>query len=188
MKKLSLKCFFIFLLWAVLAVYLACCVIVPLFHKKVSQSQLNSASALFESPVSSAPEQVLCIDQNEEALLWRLRLIRSARERLVLTTFAFSDDNSGTDLLSALYDAAQRGVQIQILIDGMDGTLNLSHSPLLGALTTLPNVEAKLYNPLNLLKPWRLNYRMHDKYVISDDTAYLLGGRNTNDLFLRCNV
>ena len=193
MKKLSLKRFVIFLLWVVLAVYLSCCVIVPLFHKKVSQSQLDTASTLLQQPVHGAPEQILCVDQNEEALLWRLRLIRSAQERLVMTTFAFSDDNSGTDLLSALYDAAQRGVQIQILIDGMDGTLNLSHSPLLGALTTLPNVEAKLYNPLNLLKPWRLNYRMHDKYVIADDTAYLLGGRNTNDLFLgeyaqKCNI
>ena len=48
----------------------------------------------------------------------------------------------------------------------------------------MPNVEVKLYNPVSLLKPWALNYRMHDKYLIVDDTAYLLGGRNTYDLFL----
>ena len=31
---------------------------------------------------------------------------------------------------------------------------------------------------------WRLNYRMHDKYLIADDKICILGGRNTNDLFL----
>ena len=30
----------------------------------------------------------------------------------------------------------------------------------------------------------RLNYRMHDKYLIIDESMYLLGGRNTNDIFL----
>lgn len=48
----------------------------------------------------------------------------------------------------------------------------------------MPNVEIKFYNPVSLLKPWTLNYRMHDKYLIIDDTVYLLGGRNTYDLFL----
>lgn len=188
MKKPSFKRVRAFLLWAVLAVYLVFCVVVPFLPQRV-----NQPSVPFCRTVSGAPEQILCIDQSDEALLWRLRLIASAQERLVLSTFAFNDDNSGTDLLSALYDAAQRGVEVQILIDGMDGILNLSHSPRLGALTSLPNVEARLYNPMNPFQPWELNYRMHDKYLIADDTAYLLGGRNTNDLFLgsyspKCNI
>lgn len=45
-------------------------------------------------------------------------------------------------------------------------------------------MEVKLYNPVDLLRPWKANYRMHDKYLIADDFAYILGGRNTDDLFL----
>jgi len=46
------------------------------------------------------------------------------------------------------------------------------------------NVEAGVYNLPNLKNIWRGNYRMHDKYLIVDDKMYLLGGRNTNDIFL----
>ena len=46
------------------------------------------------------------------------------------------------------------------------------------------NVEVQIYNPVNLLKPWKLQARLHDKYVIVDDKMYLLGGRNTTNLFL----
>ena len=35
--------------------------------------------------------------------------------------------------------------------------------------------------PVNLFK---VNYRMHDKYLIVDEKMYLLGGRNSNDIFL----
>ncbi len=183
MSKSFLKRFLVFFLWGLLAVWLVSCVIIPLFHKKIDSDYLASISpsVSFTNP---APEQVRSIDNNKDALLWRLRLVESAQKNLVITTFAFSDDNSGTDFLSAVKAAADRGVEVRILIDGMDGSLNLSHSPVLKALISMPNVQAKLYNPINLLKPWRLNYRMHDKYVIADDCAYLLGGRNTNDLFL----
>ncbi len=44
--------------------------------------------------------------------------------------------------------------------------------------------KSKLYNPINLMTPWKINYRLHDKYLIVDGKQYLLGGRNTNDLFL----
>jgi len=45
-------------------------------------------------------------------------------------------------------------------------------------------VSVRIYNPINLLKPWNLQARMHDKYVIVDRKMYLLGGRNTTNLFL----
>ena len=47
-----------------------------------------------------------------------------------------------------------------------------------------PNVEVRVYNPVNLAALWRLNFRMHDKYIIADDRAYLLGGRNTRNVSL----
>ena len=32
--------------------------------------------------------------------------------------------------------------------------------------------------------PWKTQGRMHDKYVIVDEMAYILGGRNTFDYFI----
>ena len=63
-------------------------------------------------------ERAKILFTNEEALKERLSLIANARERIVLSTFDFKADNSGKWMLSALYDAAERGVQVEVLIDG----------------------------------------------------------------------
>lgn len=129
-------------------------------------------------------ERILCIDDNTDALIYRLGLIEAAKERLVLTTFDFRDDESGGEIMAALYDAAERGVKIKILLDGMNAFLHLRKSDNFNTLAAHENITVKLYNPVNLLLPYRINYRMHDKYLIADDFAYILGGRNTDDLFL----
>lgn len=67
-----------------------------------------------------AVERVCLVDGNEEALRWRLRLIRSAQSEIVLSTFDFCADESGSDVVAALLDAAERGVQVRLLVDGMD--------------------------------------------------------------------
>lgn len=152
------------------------------------QERENGLDYAAEQELGNVPcysaERVRSIDDNPEALLWRLRLIEAAQERIVLTTFDLRDDNSGRDIMAALYHSAQRGVKIQMIVDGMNGVLRLSGSESFEELSSHENVEIKLYNPITLLKPWKNNYRMHDKYVIADDFAYLLGGRNTDDLFL----
>ena len=51
------------------------------------------------------------------------------------------------------------------------------------ALSTMDKVEIRIYNRINLLMPWKSMGRLHDKYVIADEQMYLLGGRNTMNLF-----
>ena len=154
----------------------------PLFHKEIPE--FTGGLGLGTESNEAALERVRCIDDNEEALIWRLKLIESAQEEIILSTFDLREDNSGRDMMACLLQAADRGVKVKIFVDGINGMLQLWDSDCFNVLAAHPNVEAKLYNPVNLLLPWRLNYRMHDKYLIADDTAYLLGGRNTNDLFL----
>ena len=121
---------------------------------------------------------------NEDALEKRMQLIVSAKNRIVLSTFDFRADNSGRLILSALYDAAQRGVNVEILIDGYSFFTLKSGKEYFKALGSLPEVTIKIYNPVNFIKPHKLMARMHDKYLIADDEAYILGGRNTYDYFL----
>lgn len=86
-------------------------------------------------------ERILNIENNVDALVWRLRLIESAKENIVLATFDFRDDNSGQDMMAALLNAADRGVKVQILVDGINGTLYLRGSRNFRELTSHENVE-----------------------------------------------
>ena len=174
-RKLFLKCLGIWL------VYIVICMTVPPIFRKTSAGAEKTAD---RPGCAMTQERVLSIDSNMDALLWRLRLIEAAQERVVLSTFDFRDDNSGRDMMAALLHAADRGVEVQILVDGINGKLWLPGSRNFRELAAHERVAVKFYNPVNLLKPWMVNYRLHDKYLIVDDFAYLLGGRNTNDLFL----
>lgn len=165
-----------FLLWLVYAV--VCAVIPPLFHKNAEYRETAQHDGRGQQ------ERVRSIDNNRDALLWRLRLIEEAQESVVLCTFDFRDDDSGRDIMAALYQAAKRGVDVRIMVDGINGMLYLAGNSNFRELAEHENVQVKLYNPINLLTPWKVNYRMHDKYLIADDFAYILGGRNTNNLFL----
>ena len=131
-----------------------------------------------------AGERVRCVDDNQDALLWRLKLIRSAREELLFSTFDLKDDDSGRDIMAALYDAARRGVQIRILVDGFHAFLSLRGSERFQTLAAQEGVQVKFYNPVNFLEPWKFNYRMHDKVIVADGQRYLLGGRNTRNVSL----
>ncbi|MCM1111984.1 MAG: phospholipase D-like domain-containing protein [Muribaculum sp.] len=180
-------------LWLLYLIF--CLTIPPLYHKSGGEvpSGVNAdsdgvgrdaAGVNQDLDGGACRERVLSIDDNGSALLWRLRLIETAQERLVLATFDFRDDNSGQDIMAALYHAADRGVEVQILVDGINGMLYLEDSMHFQELAAHEHVQVKLYNPVDLLTPWKANYRMHDKYLMADDVAYLLGGRNTDDLFL----
>lgn len=135
-------------------------------------------------PEAARDERVLWVETNEDALAWRLRLIESAREELVLSTFDFIQDEAGSDILAALGAAADRGVQVRVLVDGFNGRLHFQAKPMVRALAAKENAEIRLYNPPCLLTPWRLNPRLHDKYLAVDGKAYILGGRNVSDRFL----
>ena len=170
------------LLWAGLLACLVLYVLGSLLVPPLAGTQRKSDRQI-KLPAPAA-ERVRLVDGNEEALRWRLRLIRSAQSEIVLSTFDFRADESGSDVVAALLAAAERGVQVRLLVDGMNAQLHLQGSAAFQALAAHENAEIMFYNPLRLTRLWSANYRCHDKYLIIDRGAYLLGGRNTNDLFL----
>ena len=166
-----------YLLYAVLTA-----VLVPLPQKEASGELWSQYEARLST--DAAQERVKNIESADDALLWRLRLIESAEKEIVFSTFDLRADGSGQDVMAALYGAAQRGVQVCVIVDGLNGFLHLQNSSVLRALAAEENVEVKFYDPIDLLRAWKLNYRLHDKYLIADGSRYILGGRNSNDLFL----
>lgn len=151
---------------------------VPMVQRKAPKPTLNSPAP------AGSPERVRCIDDNDEALIRRLQLVESAQEELRFATYSYKSDESGRDMSAAMLAAAERGVKVRMLVDGLCVMLDLGRSDSFRALASHPNVEVRVYNPVNLFALWRLNFRMHDKYIIADDRAYLLGGRNTRNVSL----
>ena len=154
-----------------------------LIHPAVSpQFQERFDPAAFYG--TGSPDRAALVEDNAQALDARLWMIGQAKERILLASFDMRDCESSRDIFAALLLAADRGVDIQILVDGANGLISMSAKPMFRALGRLPNVEIRYYNTPNLLMPWTFNGRMHDKYLVVDDALLLLGGRNTFDLFL----
>lgn len=137
-----------------------------------------------EGSFIAGSDRVRLVSTNDEALYERIRLIDMAKDSIILSSFDFRADESGSDVIAALCDAADRGVSIQILVDGFSGLLKMDGQNAFYHLASKSMVQIRIYNPVNILEPWNLMGRMHDKYLIVDDYGYLLGGRNTYDLFL----
>lgn len=122
-----------------------------------------------------------------EALAARVRLIRAAEASLDIQYYIWRDDIAGMLLFAELLAAAERGVQVRLLLDD-NGIAGLDQA--LKALDAHPLIEVRLFNPFvwRHLKPLgylvdfdRLNRRMHNKALIADGTLAILGGRNIGD-------
>lgn len=133
---------------------------------------------------NKSTDRAMILESNKSAWEERIRLLNQAEERIVLVTFDIREGESVKDISSILMHKANEGVKIQILVDGFNGMMKVKGNPFFQALSAHKNIEIKLYNPINLLQPWKSQGRMHDKYVIVDDIGYILGGRNTFDYFL----
>lgn len=153
-------------------------------HKKVSSTFVKDFEKRSFTNDQAGTERVFYLNDNVEALLYRLRMAEEAKKEIILSTFDFNSDHAGHDIMSVLYQAANRGVKVRIIVDGISGFLDLKGNPWFQALVSHDNVNIRTYNPVNLLKPWTMQARLHDKYFIVDDKMYLLGGRNTANLFL----
>lgn len=151
---------------------------------KVSEEyrQAFSTENFYSDTVSC--DRAAIVEENADALAERIRLIEYAREQIVMSTFSFQSDEAGKQVIAALQRAAERGVEVRILVDGFNSVLKMSGNPYFYALTAHENVEIRIYNRANPLIPWKGMSRMHDKYLVADEEVYILGGRNTFNYFL----
>ncbi|WP_293688374.1 phospholipase D-like domain-containing protein, partial [Thiolapillus sp.] len=129
------------------------------------------------------------LDGSEEALEWRLALIDSAVSSLDIQTYLWYPDDSGTLLLERVVEAANRGVRVRLIVDDL---LTIGLGQLMYELQNHPNIEFRIFNPWKergvlsragafLVEMERLNRRMHDKLMVADGVAAIVGGRNIGD-------
>ena len=117
----------------------------------------------------------------------RILLARAAQRTLDVQYYIWRNDLTGTLLLNALYEAAQRGVRVRMLLDD-NGTSGMDER--LALLDAHPNIEVRLFNPFAIRSPKmigyltdfsRLNRRMHNKSFTADNQVSIVGGRNVGD-------
>lgn len=175
----------ILLLFSAIIIYLVAGLTIPFLHKK-SVENTSQPDKLVEQAMTDreSPDRAMILETNRSALEERIRLIHTAEERIILTTFDMRQGESTSDILSLLYQKAEEGVRVQILIDGISGAIRLKNVPLFETVAVHKNIEIKIYNELNPALPWKAMGCMHDKYLIIDHKAYILGGRNTFDYFI----
>ncbi len=122
-----------------------------------------------------------------EAFAARVHGARMAERTLDVQYYIWRRDTTGTLLLDALHEAAERGVRVRLLLDD-NGISGLDE--ILSALDAHPNIEVRLFNPFVVRSPKfigyltdfrRLNRRMHNKSFTVDAQATIVGGRNVGD-------
>ncbi len=139
--------------------------------------------------VAAHPGQsgIHALSNPRDAFAARAVLAAAADKSLDVQYYIWHEDAAGNLLFEALWQAAERGVRVRLLLDdnntaGMD--------PTLAALDAHPNIELRLYNPfaqrgaraLGYLTDFaRLNRRMHNKSFTADNQVTVVGGRNIGD-------
>jgi cardiolipin synthase C len=130
-----------------------------------------------------------------DGFLARAQMIDAAEKTLDLQYFIFRGDETGRLLTDALIRAADRGVRVRVLVDDGD---TVAGDEQISALDAHPNIEIRIFNPFVyrghshlrrtiefLFNSSRLDYRMHNKLLIVDNAAALIGGRNIGNQYFQ---
>jgi cardiolipin synthase C len=168
------------------------------FRGLLLMSSLAAPAAFAASPeieqveqrIASHPDQTgaYVLENGEEALLTRAWLADQAQRSIDVQYFIWSTDNIGILAAESILRAAERGVQVRVLVDDLMTDADDSH---LLALAVHPNIDIRVYNPnlnigVSFYKRWfnvatgftGVNQRMHDKTFIVDNKFAITGGRN----------
>ena len=121
------------------------------------------------------------------ALAARLALLDQARYSIDMQYYMVGDDSSTQLIIQHLLQAADRGVRLRLLVDDIYG---LKRDRILATLSAHPKIEVRVFNPFlargranplrlfEFLQKSSLNRRMHNKLLVVDNAALVVGGRN----------
>ncbi|WP_426306421.1 cardiolipin synthase ClsB [Acidovorax facilis] len=117
------------------------------------------------------------LENGEEFFPRVFNAIAQARREVMLETFILFEDKIGQELHAALLAAAQRGVEVHVLVDGF-GSPDLSDQ-FVGSLVDA-GVRFRIFDPGRRFLGQRLNVlrRMHRKIVVVDGQLGFIGGIN----------
>lgn len=167
---------------AVFLLYVFCTGVFPFArHPELPEAEIPAADAYLGT--EPCVDRVALVETPEKGLSARICLLSQAEHTIDLSYYTIHMGDTTDVFLGAILDAADRGIRVRILVDGMFGGLTASNKAAAEAIGSHPNITLRLYNPPDLLRPWTFNCRLHDKYILIDGKLLLLGGRNIGDKY-----
>ena len=120
--------------------------------------------------------EVVELENGENAFPQMLAAIRAARHSVWLSTYIFETDPVGREFITAVAAAAARGVQVRVLVDGIGEWYSWPHPV---RLLRHAGVRAARFLPPRFAMPMlSLNLRNHRKLLIVDGETGFVGGMN----------
>ena len=143
--------------------------------------------------VAGHPSQsgIYAVRTGQDAFAARVLLAAAAQRSIDAQYYIWNDDTTGRLLFEAIWQAADRGVRVRLLLDD-HSTEDLDRK--LAALAAHRNLEVRLFNPLRhrrarwlnyVLDFRRVNHRMHNKSFTIDNQVAVIGGRNIGDEYFQ---
>ncbi len=117
------------------------------------------------------------LETGEARLRALLSLIGGAQRSVKILMYMFNPDEAGERVRDALVEAARRGVDVKLLIDGYGSAAGPGFFTALDA----SGGEICVFNPAY---GRRYLLRNHQKLAIADDKIAILGGANIDDTYL----
>lgn len=155
---------------------------------EISDTLLAKASSqAVATSAQSGQSGVHLLSNPQNAFASRIVLAKAAERSIDIQYYIWEKDVTGTLMLQAMFEAAERGVRVRILLDD-NGIRGLDEG--LATLNQHPNVQIRLFNPFNQRRlKWlgyitdfsRVNRRMHNKSFTADNSVTIIGGRNIGD-------
>lgn len=133
------------------------------------------------------------LDDGLDAFVARAGLIRRAQSGIDVQYYLFHPDLTGTLLGYTLYEAAERGVRVRILLDDMGLS---GRDSKIKRMDSHPNIEIRIFNPFSrnslratqfLSRFGSVTKRMHNKSLTVDNLLTIVGGRNIGDEYFSAN-
>lgn len=181
-------------LLAVLAFLLAGCSSLPTLEGRQASTALTDTGdtrigqgVQAETAARPALSGIYVLGNPRDAFAARALLARAADRSLDVQYYIWHADTTGYLMFEELWNAAERGVRVRLLLDD-NGIAGLD--PTIAALDSHGNIEVRLFNPFTnrgfkaigyLIEFGRLNRRMHNKSLTADTQATIVGGRNIGD-------
>ena len=108
-------------------------------------------------------------------------LMRDAKKEMLICTYIIEGDEIGYSNLKLMAEAAQRGVQVRMILDGLGKRVPMK------MLLYMQDrgVQIKIYNKKNWKRPFMIYRRLHGKMLVVDGQYCLIGGRNLKDQYFR---
>ena len=169
-----------------------------------NSSQDNNANT---NPQSNSTDLVAAISEQNEihpdlsgyhpivtganAFASRSILTNMATRNIDAQYYIWHNDQAGQLMLKDLWDAAERGVIVRLLLDDFNNSAKFDQHLL--RFASHPNIAVRIINPLMYRKFQTLNFvtglprinrRMHNKSMIFDKQITIIGGRNIGDEYL----